>query len=67
MQSEFVLHAKSICLQHNKRVRLLFSFKNPEKAQKPGKKFLQNSISFRDGPKKYRNKAEMKEHKKTAL
>ena len=33
---------------------------------KLGKKFVQNFISSRDGPiKKYRNKAEMKERKKT--
>ena len=42
---------------------------NPQKQQKLGEKFLQNVISSRDGHKesKYRNKADMKECKKTTL
>ena len=31
------------------------------------KKFQQNFVSSRDGPEKYRNKAEMKERRKTSL
>ena len=69
-QNMFVSHAKSVRLQHNKHVHLIFGrwFRNSHKRTKARGK-VPAKLHFRYGwtRKKYRNKVKTKECKKTAL
>ena len=67
-QNAFVPCAKSVRLQHNKCIHLLFgrwSRKPPKKKQELRKSFGKTSFQLRMGLKKDKNKAEVKERKKT--